>query len=113
MVSGALSITNNGNHGGTPMIDAGQSQVIVRCSPISNQSCLNADPGQIIPGAQPNNVAPMMDREALQRFKQRAIVEGHHFVGCPTPNASGNYDLSGAVVWSRAARTRPTSRARS
>ena len=32
LVAGALSITNNGNHGGTPIIDATGSQVVVRCA---------------------------------------------------------------------------------
>ena len=49
--SGAVSITNNGNHGGTPIIDATGSQVIVRCSDPADADCANYEAGQIKPGA--------------------------------------------------------------
>ena len=51
VTSGAVKITNNGNHGGTPIIDATGSQVIVRCSDPSSTSCADFQPGQIKPGA--------------------------------------------------------------
>ncbi|MDP9318860.1 MAG: hypothetical protein M3O94_07270 [Actinomycetota bacterium] len=100
VVSGALSITNNGNHGGTPIIDAGDSQVVVRCTNASNNNCANFQNGQIKPGApQPDAASPnLMTAEQLQRFKQRAIMDGKYFTGCPGQNGQG-YDLSGRVVW--------------
>jgi len=100
VVSGALSITNNGNHGGTPIIDATGSQVIVRCGDIADDECANFEPGQINPPApQSDASAPnLMGPDQLQRFKQRAIMDGRYFTGCPGQNGQG-YDLSGRVVW--------------
>ena len=98
VVAGAISITNNGNHGGTPIIDATGSKVVVRCSdPDTNTSCANFEDGQIKPGdPQPDPTASnMMTPDQLQRFKQRAIMDGKYFPGCPTDP----YDLSGKVVW--------------
>jgi hypothetical protein len=98
VVSGALSITNNGNHGGTPIIDAKDSQVIVRCpNPTTDKDCANFENGQIKPGnPQPDATAPnMMTAEQLQRFKKRAIMDRKYFPGCPTDP----YELSGEVVW--------------
>ena len=37
----------------------------------------------------------MMTKEQLQRFRQRAIMDGRYFPGCPT----SPYDLAGSVVW--------------
>jgi hypothetical protein len=98
VVSGALSITNNGNHGGTPIIDSRESQVIVRCpDPGSDSSCANFEEGQISSGTpQPDATAPnMMSADQLQRFKQRAIMDRTYFPGCPTDP----YQLTGKVVW--------------
>jgi hypothetical protein len=98
VVAGALSITNNGNHGGTPIIDATGSQVIVRCAnPAGDDTCANFESGQIKPGTpQPDLAAPnLMSPEQLQRFKQRAIMDGNYYPGCPTDP----YDLAGPVVW--------------
>jgi Tfp pilus assembly protein PilX len=97
VVAGALSITNNGNHGGTPIIDATGSQVIVRCSDPASTDCANFEAGQIKPGTpQSDATAPnLMGPEQLQRFKQRAIMDGKYFPGCPTDP----YNLSGKVVW--------------
>ena len=97
LVAGALSITNNGNHGGTPIIDATGSQVVVRCADPANTSCANYEPTQIKPGApHPDVNAPnLMTKEQLQRFRQRAIMDGRYFPGCPT----SPYDLAGRVVW--------------
>jgi hypothetical protein len=96
VVAGALSITNNGNHGGTPIIDATGSQVIVRCGdPAGDKTCANFESGQIKPGTpQADATAPnLMSPEQLQRFKQRAIMDGNYYPGCPTDP----YDLSGKV----------------
>ena len=97
VVAGAISITNNGNHGGTPIIDATDSQVVVRCTPPTDKNCANYETGQIKPGApQSDMTAPnMMTPEQLQRFKQRAIMDRTYYPGCPTDP----YNLSGKVVW--------------
>ena len=97
VTAGALSVTNNGNHGGTPIIDATGSAVLVRCS---GANCVQSEPGQVVPAVtQGSAPPPMMTPEQLQRFKQRAITDGRYYPGCPTPDASGNYNLSGRVVW--------------
>jgi hypothetical protein len=97
VVSGAVKITNSGNHGGTPIIDATDSQVIVRCTNPADDSCADFEDGQIIPGApRADATAPnLMTREQLLRFKQRAVMDGTYFPGCPT----APWDLSGKVVW--------------
>jgi len=97
VTAGALSVTNSGNHGGTPMIDASGSQVIVRCS---GTDCVNSEPGQVVPAPQTGVAAPsMLTPDQVQRFKQRAIADGRYYAGCPTPNAANQYDLSGQVVF--------------
>lgn len=100
VVSGALSITNKGNHNNTPIIDAGQSQVIVRCTNPANAACANFQPGQIDPGTPTSDAAApnLMSPDQLQRFKQRALIDGTYFSGCPGQNGQG-FDLSGTVVW--------------
>ncbi len=100
VVSGALQITNRGGHGGTPIIDANGSQVVVRCPNASSPTCAKFDADQIAPGAPQSDTASpnMMSAEQLQRFKQRAIIDGNYFTGCPGQNGQG-YDLSGEVVW--------------
>jgi hypothetical protein len=97
VVAGAVKITNKGNHGGTPIIDATGSQVIVRCANAAQSSCAGYEAGQIAPGApQSDTTAPnLMTAEPLQRFRQRAIIDGKFFTGCPTDP----FDLSGRVVW--------------
>ena len=96
VVAGALSVTNNGNHGGTPIIDATGSEVIVRCS---GANCVQAEEGQVVPAAKTGTAPSMMTPDQLQRFKSRAISDGRYYPGCPTPGADGKYDLSGKVVW--------------
>ena len=102
VVAGGIDVSNNGNHGGTPIIDASGSQVIVRCNPATttpSSACLDYQNGQINPapvtGAQPNLMTP----EQLARMKSRAISDDRYYPGCPTKNANGKYDLNGAVVW--------------
>jgi Tfp pilus assembly protein PilX len=100
VVSGALQITNNGNHNGTPIINADGSQVVVRCGDAAVATCAQFEDGQIMPadpqsdGSSPN----MMTAEQLGRFKQRALIDHNYFSGCPGENGDG-YDLSGKVVW--------------
>jgi hypothetical protein len=100
VTSGAVKITNKGNHGGTPIIDASGSQVVVRCADSSQPACADFEPGQIIPGApRPDTTAAnLMSPEQLQRFRQRAIIDGKYFTGCPGENGQG-FNLSGEVVW--------------
>ena len=102
VVAGGIDVSNNGNHGGTPIIDASGSQVIVRCNPATtnpSSACVDYVNGQISPapvtGAQPN----LMTAEQLARMKARAITDGRYYPGCPTKNASNKYDLNGQVVW--------------
>jgi hypothetical protein len=99
VTAGALSVTNNGNHGGTPIIDASGSTVLVRCSNAAATSCVDAKPGQIVPTPQAATVPNLMSASQLARFKQRAITDGRYYPGCPTKNAANKYDFSGEVVW--------------
>lgn len=97
VTAGALSVTNSGNHGGTPIIDAQGSAVLVRCS---GDNCVQAEPGQVVPAATQGASPPsMMTPEQLQRFKQRAMTDGRYYSGCPVPGSDNKYDLSGRVVW--------------
>jgi Tfp pilus assembly protein PilX len=102
VVAGGIDVSNNGGHGGTPIIDASGSHVIVRCDPATTtppEACLDYVPGQISPapitGAQPNLMTP----EQLARLKSRAISDGRYYPGCPTKNANSKYDFNGQVVW--------------
>ena len=99
VTAGAVSVTNSGNHGGTPIIDATGSSVLVRCSNTASTSCVDAKDGQIVPAAQAASVPNLMTAAQLARFKQRAITDGRYYPGCPTKNAGNKYDLSGDVVW--------------
>jgi hypothetical protein len=100
VVSGAIKITNNGNHGGTPIIDASGSQVIVRCTDAASPSCADFEKDQIKPAAPTSDstMPNLMTADQLQRFKQRAIIDGRYFTGCPGQNGQG-WNLSGPVVW--------------
>ncbi len=97
VTSGAVKITNLGNHGGTPIIDATGSQVIVRCANAADSSCADFQAGQIVPGSpQSDATAPnLMTADQLQRFKQRAVIDGTYYAGCPV----APWKLSGKVVW--------------
>jgi hypothetical protein len=92
ITAGSLAVTNQGNHGGRPIIDNAGGEIAVRCDPPS--SCLSYKPGQI---THPNPVhassLSALSAPALERLKQRAKADGKYFAGCP-----GN-DLRGAVVW--------------
>ena len=72
----------------------------VRCANPAQSSCADYQSGQIKPGAPlSDTTAPnLMSPDQLQRFKQRAIIDGKYFSGCPGQNGQG-YDLSGQVVW--------------
>lgn len=109
VVAGALQITNSGLHGGgsnnTPIIDAADSQVIVRCADVTDETCAKFDTNQIKPSTpESKDVAPLMTPEQLQRFKQRAVTDRKYFSGCP--GKSDN--LAGKVVWVEGCLTPPT-----
>jgi len=98
VVAGALSVTNNGNHGGTPIIDATGADVIVRCEP--GPSCTQNDPGQVVPPPSSKPTATnFMTPDQLERFRQRAKSDNRYYAGCPVKDASGKYNLTGEVVW--------------
>jgi len=100
VTAGAIRITNNGSHGGTPIIQATGSTVNVRCASTAVTSCLDAKEGQIVPGAQSVVGAPnMMTAAQIARFKARAITDGRYYAGCPTKDAGNKYNLSGQVVF--------------
>jgi hypothetical protein len=109
VVAGAIKITNKGNHGGTPIIDASGSQVIVRCSDAASSSCADFESGQIKPGdpRSDSTMPNLMTADQLQRFKQRAIIDSKYFKGCPGQNGQG-WDLSGEVVWVEGCTNQPT-----
>ncbi|MDQ3677858.1 MAG: hypothetical protein M3401_13845, partial [Actinomycetota bacterium] len=96
ITAGSLDISNQGNHGGHPLIDNGDSQIALRCDPDDGDSCVNYNSGQIsnpsIERLPPSQTAAMTPPQ-LDRMKARAIADGTYFPGCP-----GN-DLSGSVVW--------------
>jgi hypothetical protein len=88
VVAGALSITNRGNHGGTPIIDATGADVVVRCEPSPN--CIRSDPGQVVPPpSSKTTAANFMTPDQLERFRQRAKSDDRYYAGCPAKDASG------------------------
>jgi hypothetical protein len=99
VTAGALSVTNSGGHGGTPIIDVSGADVLVRCPDLTSPSCVDAKDGQVVPAPKAATVGNFMTAEQMARFKQRAITDGNYFPGCPTDDASGKIDLSGKVVW--------------
>jgi hypothetical protein len=94
VVSGAMRITNNGNHGGTPMVDASGSNVTVRCTPeppgTKNATCMEYEPGQVTPTPQQGNPPSMMSPEQILRFRERAIIDRTYYTGCPPDNLVGS-----------------------
>jgi hypothetical protein len=108
VVAGALSITNAGNHGGTPIIDSRDSQVVVRCDSPTSPTCANFESGQISSGMPKSDPTSqnLMDADQLSRFKQRAIMDGTYYAGCPGENGQG-YNLAGKVVWVEGCTSQP------
>jgi Tfp pilus assembly protein PilX len=84
LITGALKITNNGNK---PMVDVNGSQVIVRCAidvQLGNFSvCSNFAGGQIAPLPQQGSPGSLMDLAQINRFRDRAIIDGTYHTGCP------------------------------
>jgi hypothetical protein len=84
LTAGALKITTNANRA---MIDASGANVLVRCAPdsqLNNQaSCTDYRGGQVTPTPGQRDPNPVMDAEQIQRFKERAEIDGTYHVGCP------------------------------
>jgi len=105
MVANKLVISNSGNHGGTAIIDGGDSTIQLRCDP-TQTSCADYRPGQVTPqpsqyGGPPN----YMTAAQLSRLKSTAQANGTYYSGCPTLGGVNNryndnkYHLEGQVVW--------------
>jgi hypothetical protein len=97
VVAGALDITNTGNK---LMLDGTGSSVVVRCSPLTSDSCMSYDAGkgQLTPApastpSQPNFMTPAQ----LERFKARAKADGTYWPAGSCPVSAK--DLTGPVVW--------------
>lgn len=84
LTSGALKITTNTN---SAMIDATGANVLVRCVPdftLNNQAlCTDYRGGQVRPTPAQRDPNPVMDAEQIERFKERAQIDGTYHVGCP------------------------------
>ena len=87
LTSGALKITTNTN---SALIDAAGSVVTVRCVPdfnLNNQAlCTDFRGHQISPRPTQTNPGPVMNPDQIERFKERAIIDGTYYdasVGCP------------------------------
>ena len=93
LTAGALKITTNTN---SPLIDASGSQIIVRCVvdvQLGNQAlCTDYRGGQVTPLPKQSDPAPLMNPQQVERFKERAIIDGTYHVGCPS-------SLAGRVVF--------------
>jgi Tfp pilus assembly protein PilX len=92
-VAGALSITNNGNHGGTLMLDGSGSTVTVRCPPddpgYGDATCTEYEAGQITPAPVQDDPPNMLTDEQIDRFRERAIIDGTYYANCPPDNLTG------------------------
>jgi hypothetical protein len=99
VVAGGIDVANNGNHGGTPIIDGTGNGVSVRCD-VGAPDCLTYEAGQIVPlPQQQSGAANTMTAEQLTRLKDRAIKDNRYYPGCPTRGTDNQYHLEGAVVW--------------
>jgi hypothetical protein len=104
--AGKLTISNNGNHGGTAIVDGTGSTIGLRCDP-NLPSCASYQQGQVTPKPSqlPASSPTLMTAAQLQRLKQTAIDNNTYYPGCPTPGGPNNiyndnqYHLEGAVVW--------------
>jgi Tfp pilus assembly protein PilX len=97
VVAGALDVTNTGNK---LMLDGTGSSIIVRCAPLTSDSCMSYDAGkgQLTPApastpGQPSFMTPAQ----LERFKARAVTDGTYFAPGTCPSNAA--ELTGAVVW--------------
>lgn len=101
IASGAIAVTNNGNHGNTALVDGSGSEIKVRCEPDppgsgggnSNAKCTKYDKGQVTPTPQSGAPSRLMTNEQILRFRETAKVNGTYYTSCPPDN------LQGAVVF--------------
>jgi Tfp pilus assembly protein PilX len=94
LTSGAIAMTNNaaGDYNATG------AQAIVRCKPDSEKendaTCTNySKNNNVTPPPVEGDVGNLMTAEMIERFKERAQIDGTYYTGCPT-------NLVGAVVFS-------------
>jgi hypothetical protein len=89
LITGALKVTNNGNK---PVIDVTGSQVVVRCVidvQLNNHAvCTNFTGNQITPVPTQGTPPNLMDLNQITRFRDRAIIDGTYYAGCP-PSLAG------------------------
>ena len=85
LTSGALKITTNTN---SAMVDATGGNVNVRCVldfGLNNQAlCTDFRGGQVTPLPQQRDQNAVMVPDQIERFRERAIIDGTYHVGCPS-----------------------------
>jgi Tfp pilus assembly protein PilX len=111
--AGSLNVSNNGNHGGTFMLNGtgdgtANGGIWLRCDPTQGTSCASYQNGQVSPTPQQLPSAqqgPLMNNAELQRLKNTAVQNNTYYSGCPTKGGPNNvygdnlYHLEGQVVW--------------
>jgi Tfp pilus assembly protein PilX len=91
MTSGAMALTNNG----AGSYDASGAAVVVRCSPDSSQgngaTCTNiSNNNSITPAPVQGTVGNLMSPDQINRFRDRAIIEGTWYANCSSvPSLTG------------------------
>lgn len=111
VVAGHFTVSNNGNHNDTPILQGGDLGIEVRCT-IGSTGCTSYQTGQVTPNPSPwpYGTTPLMSPPQLQRMRNTAIANNDYYAGCPTkggpigpngvPKYSDNkYHLEGPVVW--------------
>lgn len=108
MLAARLVVSNSGNHGGTAIVDGGDTgqTIQLRCDP-TLITCADYKPGQVSPP--PSQITgaakSYMTASQLQRLKLTAIANDTYYPSCPTPGGPNNkyndnqYHLEGQVVW--------------
>lgn len=88
VASGAISVTNDGNHGSTLMVDGTGSDILVRCTPDApnapNAKCTDYNSGQVSPAPKSGAPSRLMTNEQILRFRETARINGTWHEGCPT-----------------------------
>jgi hypothetical protein len=110
VVTGHFTVSNNGQHNGTPLLNGADSQIEVRCT-LGQAGCTSYESGQVTPAPSqwPEGSNPLMTPAQLQRLLNTAKANNDYYSGCPTkggpitngvPKYSDNkYHLEGQVVW--------------
>ena len=85
LLAGAFKITTNTN---SALVNVTGSQALVRCATdfqLNNQAlCTDFRGGQVTPlPATTSSTAPVMNAPQVERFKDRAMIDGTYHVGCP------------------------------